>query len=464
MDAPRPHAAAPERPGVLGVRAVVGRIQSLIEGGFRGGVTVEGEVTGARISPTGHAYFDLVEGDARLPAVMFRGSMRGRRPEALHDGSRARATGRITIYPRGGRYQIIVNRLEHAGVGELLVALERLKRRLGAEGLFDADRKQLLPLLPRAVGVVTSPTGAAIRDIVRTLHARYPLPILLYPARVQGVESPEEVVRGIEVLDRVEDIDVIIIGRGGGSLEDLFGFNDERVVRTVAAASTPIVSAVGHEVDVVLTDLAADVRAATPTAAAEAVVPDRMELLARVAELRGRVLGSTRRRVDRARLRRDGLAGRLRDPSTTLASHAQRLDDLGGRMRRRVASAVDERRAGLASARRHLAALDPARGVAEARTRLRGLAERLERRAPEITAPRMERLEGAARALRSLSPEAHLERGYALVQHSTGLIRDAEAVAIGEEARVLLWRGALKVRVEEKGAGPFDPSAEEQAG
>ena len=448
---PRSAAATPQVPGV---KAVVLSIKAAVEGSV-GMTWVEGEVTGLSVSPAGHAYFDLNEEGFKLPAVLFRGRMRGRLPEGMQNGKRVRAYGRVTVYERGGRYQIIVDQVQAAGIGEILVALERLREQLSAEGLFAPERKKEIPFLPKVVGVVTSPTGAAVRDIIRTAHGRYPAPILLYPARVQGVEAPDEIVRGIRVLDRLEDVEIILVGRGGGSLEDLLCFSDERVVRAVAEARTPVISGVGHETDTALCDLAADWRAATPTAAAERALPDWYELQAGVRELQARSLRASRRQVLSEQRRLEGLRRRLRDPRELLQTNAQRLDDRATRLRGRVLSMLGEHRLRLAALRRTLSGLHPARRLTADRRRVAVLEARL-RRVMDLSLPdRRTRLRHTQSRLAALSPEAHLRRGYALLRDGERLVRSADEVETGDNLRAVLWRGSLDLRVEKKLEGPF---------
>lgn len=449
-----------ETPAVaLGVAQLVDRLKRVVEGRF-GDVVVDGEVSGYKRAASGHVYFDLVEGNVKLPAVWFKGRMRGGPPAFLQAGNRVRVHGDCTLYPARANYQVLVRRVEPAGVGDLLAALEALKARLRAEGLFDPTRRKPLPFLPRRVGVVTSPTGAAIRDILRTLARRYPIPVVLAPAMVQGERAPAEIVRGIRALDRIADVDVIIVGRGGGSLEDLFSFNDEAVVRAVAAARTPVVSAVGHEPDSVLSDLAADRRVATPTAAAEAVVPNHAELLHHVGQMRLRAARAARARIDRSRQALAVSRGRLRDPETALRLSQQRLDEQVVRLEAAARRSLRERRAALALRRQQLLGLHPARRIDMDRRQLRGLHDRLMRTGLRSVGPRAERLGALERRLRALSPEAHLERGYSLVRASGRLVREAAALDAGDRVEIVLWRGVLDATVEGHRAGPFDGGEE----
>ena len=264
---------------------------------------VRGELSNFRRHYSGHCYFTLKDAGATLRCVMFRSRAATLRFEPT-DGSRVRVNGRISVYERDGSYQLYADSIAEDGLGDLNAAFNRLKERLAAEGLFAEARKQKLPRLPKRVGVVTSPTGAALRDILSVMNRRNPgSPVLLFPAQVQGEEAPAQIVRGIEVLDASGRADVIIIGRGGGSLEELWAFNDERVVRAVAAAKTPIVSAVGHQTDFTLSDFVADVRAATPSQAAELVTPDLTEMLHRLDAAVKRLRHALRHRLADRRLR-----------------------------------------------------------------------------------------------------------------------------------------------------------------
>ena len=368
---------------------------------------VQGEVSNFKIASSGHAYFTLKDGNAQLPCVMWKPQvLRQRRRFLPRDGDAVEAHGYIDIYAAGGRYQFYVDRFNAAGAGDLHREFERLKAKLEAEGLFDEARKRPLPPFPRKIGVVTSATGAALRDILQTLRRRYPLAeVVLAPALVQGQEAPAAIVAALQALNERVRPDVIIVARGGGSLEDLWAFNDEAVVRAVAASPTPVISGVGHETDFTLTDFAADLRAPTPTGAAEQAVPHQDELRRVLSGLETRlnraVLASlTARRADLLRLE-----GRLarRAPLQRVFSQMQQLDEL-------------ERRA--ADALRHRLALQAAR--------LRGLAARLE----------------------ALNPLAVLRRGYALITNERGeVVRRAADVAAGETVRVQLAEGKLCARV-----------------
>lgn len=425
---------------ILTVAQVSRQIKMLLEDAFPR-LRVRGEVTGFKKAVSGHAYFSLSERDPggqtlKLDCVLYKFSRAASR--TLRDGDSIVATGRITAWGGASRYQMVVEQVEDAGEGDLLRRLEALKRRLEAEGLFDPSRKVPLPFLPRKVGVVTSLRGAALRDIVRTLWSRYPVPVLVADTLVQGDGAAAGIAAGIAALDARDDVDVIIVGRGGGSLEDLWAFNEEVVVRAVAACGTPIVSAVGHEVDHVLSDDAADERAATPTAAAQRVVPAMDELRAGLDDARSRLVQALQRRVEVAGQRTDEAAARLAVAATRLLDGPRhRLEVLGHR----------------------LAARHPARALAEERRRMADLATRLRTAGRRLLEPPRNRLDALELRLRPCSPFAPLARGYALARTGRGeLVNRFDQVAPGASVEVLLGTGALDctvdaVRVEGPGAG-----------
>ncbi|MBR3192881.1 exodeoxyribonuclease VII large subunit, partial [Bosea sp. (in: a-proteobacteria)] len=320
-ESPQPAGNAPE----WSVSDLSGALKRTLEDAF-GFVRVRGEISGYR-GPvgSGHVYFSLKDANAKIDAVIWKGVF-GRLKTKPQEGLEVIATGKITTFAGKSSYQIIIDSLEPAGIGALMALLEERRKKLAAEGLFDAGRKQLIPFLPRVVGVVTSPTGAVIRDILHRLEERFPRHVLVWPVRVQGESSAAEVANAIAGFNalpeggRIPRPDVIIVARGGGSLEDLMGFNEEVVVRAAAASLIPLVSAVGHETDVTLIDHAADLRSPTPTGAAEKVVPVRAELLAQVTDLSRRLSGATLRLSERRRNELRALARALPTPETLLAA------------------------------------------------------------------------------------------------------------------------------------------------
>ncbi len=349
-----------EPPGVFTVSEITSRIKSLLEGSFAA-VSVEGEISNAKQAASGHWYFTLKDAESQLPAVFFR-SDAGRLKFRIEDGITVIASGGINVYRKRGQYQLVVSRLEPKGLGALQLALEQLKKKLMAEGLFREERKRPLPALPGRIGIVTSPTGAAIRDILQVIDRRFGnLHLLINPVKVQGEGAAAEIARAVDDFNRRELADVIIVARGGGSIEDLWAFNEEPVVRAISRSRIPVISAVGHEVDWTLTDLVADLRAPTPSAAAELVV-------GRKSDLRERILASRGRLSDRFRLqvvrRRERLAGALasyvfRDPSRLLRGRIQRVDSLLDDLPRALQGALALRRQKAESLVAHLEAVSP---------------------------------------------------------------------------------------------------------
>lgn len=441
---------APQRPRVLSVREAVELANRVIEQGVAA-IWVEGEVSNLVVARSGHIYFTLKDNAAALPLAMWATSVRRLRFR-IDEGQRLRVFGRMGIYAAQGRFQFYAERAEPAGLGELTLALEQLKQKLAAEGLFANEHKRPLPAWPRVVGVVTSPTGAAVHDIIKVIRRRMPTRVLLSPAKVQGPEAPRELTLALRRLQRVPGVDVIIIGRGGGSLEDLWAFNHEGLTRAIAACPVPIVSAVGHEVDVTLCDLVADRRAATPSQAGELVVPDRAALLERFADRERRLLRNLERRTLDINARLHGLSSRLERWGHSWVRRER--DQLGGAKRRLTVSMSGSINA---SRRRHrelaerLSAVHPRVRIAADRKRLHELERRLMRAGKGLTADLRPKLARAAGKLDALSPLAVLGRGYALVRDpSGGLIRDAKQVELGEVLRLQLQRGELEVAVKGK--------------
>jgi len=394
-----------------------------------GFVRLRGELSGVKRAASGHLYGCLKDDAAVIDAVMWRSAAQ-RLAFVPEDGIEVVASGRLTTYPGRSKYQIVVERMEIAGEGALLALLAKLKARLEAEGLFDSARKRRLPFLPRTIGVVTSPTGAVIRDILHRLSDRFPSRVLVWPVLVQGPDAARQVaaaVRGFSELAEGHAVprpDLVIVARGGGSIEDLWAFNEEAVVRAIVSSTVPVISAVGHETDTTLADFAADLRAPTPTAAAELAVPVLAELASQIAELALRQRRGQLRLVGIARERLAARAQRLPQPQALLAQRAQRLDDLGERLRRALLHRVDLARVHLAQ---RAAPLRPA--LLEARVVRAG-----------------ERLRALARLQRSLSPDAPLARGYARVSAPGRALVASRAVAEGEPRLTLHFHdGELEV-------------------
>jgi exodeoxyribonuclease VII large subunit len=448
-EAPQPRQKTPVR-RVLTVSALTAELRDTLETTFVE-VWVEGELSNAKVWTTGHMYFTLKDRSAQIKGVMFRSALRNLRfkPE---DGLRVVVRGKISVYEPKGEYQIVGEHMEPHGYGPLQVAFEQLKKKLSAEGLFDQSRKRPLPALPRRIGIVTSIDGAALRDMVRVLRRRYPnAHLIIAPSRVQGEDAAGEIVRALRQVTRIDGVDVVIVGRGGGSHEDLWAFNEERVARAIIASPVPVISAVGHETDFTIADFVADLRAPTPSAAAELVVRRKDEFYAHIDRLSGRLEASMRGRLGRlearihALLARPGYAGVRGRLALRGRHHAELTSGLGHAIR----STLLSRRRPLDRLERGLRACDPRHRLADVRTRLitrdgdlaRALARRL-----HATETRFRALAGR---LDGLSPLAVLGRGYAVCWDDarSAILRDAARVRLGDHVRVTLERGELRCAV-----------------
>ena len=395
-------------------------LQRTVEGVF-GRLRIRGEITNLKRPTSGHWYFDLKDADCVIAAVCWRSTVLRLRAN-LKDGAEVIATGRLTTYPGRSQYQLVVDQAELAGVGALLKLLADRRKKLAAEGLFDKARKRKLPFVPTVIGVVTSPTGAVFRDILHRLRDRFPRRVLLWPVAVQGAAAAPEIAAAIQGFNRLEiggavpRPDVLIVARGGGSVEDLWAFNEESVVRAIAASDIPVISAIGHETDLTLADFAADVRAPTPTAAAEIAVPVRAELIATTRSLSARLFAGTIRTLDRQRERVQGIARGLRGPLQVLDFAAQKLDHAGMRLERSHTSAVARYTQRLATASRHLASKTLRRSIEDGSRRLSNAAAALSREVRRGVANRKRRLGALGTLLESVSHKSVLKRGYAVVR------------------------------------------------
>jgi exodeoxyribonuclease VII large subunit len=445
---PEPQTPPPRR--VLTVSDLNAHIRTLLEEQFIE-VWVEGELSNSKIWNTGHMYFTLKDPSSQIRGVMFRSALRLLRFKP-HDGLRVIARGRISVYDPKGEYQLVCEHLEPKGVGALQLAFEQLKKRLQAEGLFDAERKRPLPALPRKIGVVTSLDGAALRDILKVLRRRYAnAHIVIRPARVQGDDAAPDIATALNAIGRIPGVDVVIVGRGGGSIEDLWAFNEERVARAIARVPVPVISAVGHETDVTIADFVADVRAPTPSAAAEIVVSAKDEFCSRIDRLHGRLLAAVRRRVqDRSRRTHmldsrpalSGFPGRV-------AMRGRHAAELSHALARIVRADIAARERRVQALRRQLDTYDLGRRLAGIRTRLVAADGRLSSAVERRRFRAGQRLSEHASRLDSLSPLAVLGRGYAVCWNAerTAAIRDAAAVSPGDTIHVTLARGELDCEV-----------------
>jgi exodeoxyribonuclease VII large subunit len=452
--APAPSRAKPRAPErrVHTVSELTARIRTLLEQELFE-IWVEGELSNCKIWNTGHLYFTLKDGGAQIKGVMFRSALRLLK-FTPQDGLRVVARGRVSVYDPKGEYQIVCEHLEPGGLGALQLAYDQLKERLAREGLFDARRKRALPALPRKIGVVTSLDGAAVRDIIKVLRRRYAnAHVVIRAVRVQGDGAALDIARGLSAIVKVKGVDVVIVGRGGGSMEDLWAFNEEVAVRAIAGCPLPIISAVGHETDVTLADFVADLRAPTPSAAAEMVVARKDEFASRIDRLEGRLNGSMHNRRHRleSRLRTlDARAG-LGGARGRLAMHARQVGELSHELRQAMRARIAMRERRYQSLRLALETFDLRRRLAGLRTRLVAgdgrLAAVRDRRRHALDA----RLGAAVARLESLSPLAVLARGYAVCWNGdrTQIVRDASSLSIGDEVTVTVQRGELACEVKD---------------
>jgi len=439
--------AAPPSPLVYSVSELTSEVRRLLETTWSD-VWVEGEISNCRLWSTGHIYFSLKDAGAQLRAVMFKAAARSLRFR-LEDGQHVLARGRLGVYEPKGEYQIVCAEIEPRGLGARQLALEQLKKRLQADGLLDASRKRPLPALPRRIGIVTSIDGAAIRDILKVLGRRYQnAHVIIAPARVQGETASADIARALAELGRVEGVDVVIVGRGGGSIEDLWAFNEEPAARAIAACPVPVISAVGHEVDVTLADLVADLRAPTPSAAAEIVVAAKDEFTSRIDALAARALAAAGRRMQQglqalqrleARPAMAGFAGRL-------ALRGRHVAELQLELQRGGRDGVARRQRAFQALRTRLDALDLRRRLGRIDTRLSQVDARLKAAAVRTYHGAEGRLGSLAARLGTLSPLAVLGRGYAVCWDGERrqILREAAAVNDGDAVRVTLHRGELR--------------------
>jgi exodeoxyribonuclease VII large subunit len=435
------------------VTSLTAAIRTALESRF-GEVWVEGELSNCRLwQQTGHLYFTLKDSGAQVKAVMWRSAVRSLRfrPE---DGLLVLARGRLSVYDPKGEYQIVCERMEPQGAGALQLAFEQLKKRLAAEGLFAPERKRPLPALPRAIGVVTSLDGAAVRDIVTVITRRHPnVHLVIRPARVQGDGAAADIARGLEAVARVPGVDVVIVGRGGGSIEDLWAFNEEAVARAIAACPVPVISAVGHETDFTIADFVADLRAPTPSAAAEMVVAGQEEFRARIDRLAGRAAAATRRRIERLRDLTHRLSGRpgLAGWPARVALAGRRVAEATHQLGRAARATMARRERRYNDLRLTLETYDLRRQIGAVRARVTRVDAALKASAIAARTRADARFRDQAARLESLSPLAVLARGYAVCwnEDRTRIVREASAVGPGDLVRVTLHRGELACRVEE---------------
>tara|TARA_R110002096_G_scaffold114770_10_gene248836 strand:+ start:5656 stop:7026 length:1371 start_codon:yes stop_codon:yes gene_type:complete len=431
-------------------------IRDALESKF-GSVWVEGEISNLRLQSSGHAYFSLKDANAQIRCVQFRGNA-ANNPVPLRDGMQVQTYGEVTVYEAQGQYQIIVRTIQPRGMGELQARFEALKRKLEAEGLFQPARKQRIPKFPNTIALITSPTGAAVRDMLNILTRRAPwVRLIIVPVRVQGEGAAVEIAAALKKVSTEQSatfpkIDTIIVGRGGGSIEDLWNFNEEILARAIAECPIPVISAVGHEIDFTISDFVADLRAPTPSAAAELVVPDRAELLQHLARLQGRMESQLANRIRHWRKVLELLArsGAFREPGRVMADRRQRLDEFQARLnegrRQKIAQSQDR----IENAKRLLELSRPDRILEQRREWLAMLKGRLYQSALRQTNEKRQRLTALVSMVRTLGPDSVLSRGFSLTTDENGnLVNSAEQLNPGQQVVTRLASGEFDAEVRE---------------
>jgi exodeoxyribonuclease VII large subunit len=437
---------------IFTVSELTAKIRDLLAKNFMD-ILVQGEISNCREAQSGHIYFTLKDDRAQVRCVFFKQQQRGIkfRPE---DGLQVTVRGSISVYEQRGEYQIYVENLEPVGRGALQLAFEQLKKRLEAEGLFDAKRKKPLPLLPSRIGIITSPRGAAVRDVVRILTRRFPnVHLTVYPVRVQGEGSAEEIVKALKFFNARKIVDVLILARGGGSMEDLWSFNEEIVARAIFASEIPVISGVGHETDFTIADFVADLRASTPSAAAELVVQTRAEFDKHIAELRETLAGLVRYRLLELSRRVHELSARrgFRRPLDLLRQQRQRADEMTSRLALGLRARLEHSRKRFTAAHLRIVSFDFRVKLSAFRLLLEKRTADLGVRIERLLRAKRDRLEKFFLQLNERSPMRVLERGYAIATDAAGnLLRDAAQVALGDTVAIQLHRGRLTTEVRKK--------------
>lgn len=436
------------RPAALSVSELNRQARTLLERSFLT-IQVEGEISNFVRPSSGHWYFTLKDDKAQVRCAMFKNRNMQIRQQP-QNGDKVILKAKVSLYEGRGEYQLICDFLEPAGSGALQVAFEQLKAKLQHEGLFDPKHKKAIPSQPKHIGIVTSPTGAAVHDILTVLKRRFPsLPVTVYPTAVQGADAPEQICRAIILAEAHQKCDVLIIGRGGGSLEDLWSFNDERVARTLFDCEIPVISAVGHEVDVVITDFVADVRAPTPSAAAELISPDQHQMQLQVNQLKQRLLRHIKQQIQHSNQKIGYLKARLRHPGQQLREQSQRLDNLEIRLHKVIKDQISKRQHLSSSLAARLNAQSPAHQLSRHQDQTTGLNKRLAQAMLALMTQNKLKLNSAMQQLHTVSPLATLERGYAIVKDENDrVIMDASAQTEGSLLETQLHQGRILSRVE----------------
>ena len=430
----------------LSVSELNNKARRLLEMNFNN-VRVEGELSGLARPSSGHWYFTLKDRQAQIRCAMFRN-----KNQALKfipsEGMHLLVRGRISLYEGRGDYQLIVEHMDDAGAGTLQKAFEALKLKLANEGLFDATRKQPLPTHPQHIGVITSPSGAAIRDILAVLKRRFPgIPVTVIPSAVQGKEAAPQLVQAIEMAGRAKRFDVLVVGRGGGSLEDLWPFNEEIVARAIAACPIPTVSAVGHEIDFTIADFVADYRAPTPSAAAEVLSPDRQAWLDRLNLLNRKLFAMTRHQLQIKQQQLTGISKRLRHPDERLRENCQRLDDLEIRLKHAMARKLERADNRLEQQQQRLLHQSPARRIETLKVRQQHLSEQLGNEMSRILEKQRTQIGNLSAQLHAVSPLATLSRGFSIVEKEGQIIRDANELTSGDTVSTRFHKGSAICQV-----------------
>lgn len=439
-----------KNPNIYTITQLTNEIQDLLEDRF-GFVWVEGEISNFSAPASGHYYMVLKDEKAQIRAVMFRLQARYLRfvPE---NGMHVIAQGRVGVYPPRGEYQIILDYLEPMGVGALALAFEQLKKKLAAQGIFDENIKRPIPFLPQRVAVITSPSGAAIRDFLKIIHRRFAnIEITVVPVRVQGDEACSDMIKALELVNRELEVDVIILTRGGGSLEDLWAFNQEALALAIRKSNIPVVSAVGHEIDLTISDLAADFRAPTPSAAAELLVAEKESLLERLREMENRMLRGIRQGLRHSSQHLDQMAKRLKDPRKRLYETWMHLDEVHSRLSRIMALIIREEEKRVASGRHALLAYSPMNLISVMGERLDFQRSSLGRAMTLYLRDLQAAISASDKRITDLNPLSILKRGYSITRKlpEKRVLRDTSRVEKGDQVQILLAKGELRCRIEE---------------
>jgi len=436
-------------PKIYSVAEVTGDVKSILEAAFDS-VWVEGEISNLRIPGSQHAYFVLKDDRSQMRCVLFKGFRAGIKFEP-EDGDQVLLFGRVTVYEARGEYQLIVEHLEPRGLGALQKSFEKMKARLQEEGLFDEEKKKPIPLFPWKVGVITSGTGAAVRDILNIIQRRNAkVSVLVHPVKVQGEGAAEEIATAIQQMNKMKDLDVLIVGRGGGSIEDLWAFNEEVVARAIAKSKLPVVSAVGHEIDFTIADFVADLRAPTPSAAAELVVPVLNETIHGLSKMAEQLFENVQTRVEGYKDLLERLIERrfFKDPMNIIQPHSQRLDDLNNRLLRGLEQWVVLQRQKFSGKVQQLVHLSPERNIRQLEENLKILNHRLAQNINATVKLESQRFDGAAKNLHALSPLAILDRGYSITNFAGKALTQSKRVKQGDLVDIRLAEGSLECTVD----------------